>query len=166
MKKIYYFIFCSFILLISCDEKKYDRLTTAGKLIQYLDNSNVEAIDSLITIIRTTGRPNNEQLTNDCLYFKQLKINDNYRKLKYTYIENENDLAYPFKVIVPLFEGIDTIGNRRITKVTLEVNFGPEWVHDAHHIAGYYIDTELDFIKSVDKFRTPTKFHHPIEDTK
>jgi len=44
MKKIYYFIFCSFILLISCDEKKHDRLTPAGKLIQYLDNSNVEAI--------------------------------------------------------------------------------------------------------------------------
>lgn len=155
MKIIYSFIFCSFILFISCDEKKNIRLLTATKLIIYLDNSNIDAIDSLITIIRTTGRPDKEQLTNDCLYFNQLKIKDNYRNLKYTYIENENDLAYPFKVIVPLFEGIDTIGNRRITKVTLEVNFGPEWVHDAHHIAGYYIDTEFDFIKSVDTVRKP-----------
>lgn len=166
MKKIFYFIFCSFILFVSCDEKKNTRLLTAGKLIRYLDNSNVEAIDSLITIIRTTGRPNKEQITNDCLYYNQLKITDNYRNLKYSYIENENDLAYPFKVIVPLFEGIDTIENRRITKVTLEVNFGPEWVHDGHHIAGYYINTEFNFIKSADTLRRPINNYYPTEDSR
>ena len=166
MKKNCYIIFCSFILFISCDEKKYDRLETAGKLIQYLDNSNVEAIDSLITSNRTFDRPDIERLTHDCLYFNQLQIAVNYRNLKYTYIENDKDFVYPFKVIVPLFEGIDTIGNRRITKVTLEVNFGPEWVHDVHHIAGYYINDEFDFIKSVDTLRRPINNYHPTKDSR
>ncbi len=164
MKKFSYFIFCILILFISCDENKNIRLLTANKLILYFDNSNIDSINNLITTNRTS-RSDKNQIMNDCLFFNSLHITDNYSNLKYSYVENKADLVVPFKVVVPLFDGIDTIGNRRITKVTLDIDFGPEQVNNPHQIAGYKFNTEFTFTDSINSLKRPDSNYSPTEDS-
>ena len=164
MKRIYYFVFCSFILFSSCDEKKNIRLQTASKLIGYFENSNVDSIESLITP-NLIHRPDAAGIMQDCKIYNEIKVSTKVKNIKnYTYIENDPIIAY--KIIIPVFDGIDTIGNRRITKVSIEVDFGPEQVNDPHQITGYYINTEFTFIQAASSVRKPSSGFTPIVEPK
>ena len=105
-----------------------------------MQQGNGELIHSMIALDADKIGSDVEHIKYDCesLTILQKKYGViNVSKMKY--IVNPTDFVTPYMVEFPVFEGEDTIWNKRVKGISLRILFGPENVNSPNKIAYYEI---------------------------
>ncbi|HYV94143.1 MAG TPA: hypothetical protein VE978_20365 [Chitinophagales bacterium] len=146
MKRVAIFLLIlEFSLANSCTSDKEQRISTAFKVVELLNEQKAEKLHDMILLDADKIGLDTFRIRHDCKAFRF--FTDKYGfpdSSKWKYIENPNDWVEPYKVEFPIFDGNDTVGNWNLRKVSLEVNFGPKKFNRVSKIADYHLVLDFD----------------------
>lgn len=148
MKVKMVFLSALFFALMSCATLKERHIETAKKILSSMQQGNGELIHSMIALDADKIGLDVEQIEFDCDRLK--KMEDKYGKVdisKMKYIVDPSDFVTPYMVEFPVFQGEDTIWNKRVKGISLRILFGPENVNSPNKIAHYEIYFDRIFVK-------------------
>ena len=140
MKRVLLISLFGIILLSSCLSLQERHLKTADKVSHLLYEGNIDDLHSLFALNPNNIGRDKEALNYDSKDFKHLVSKYGFPDIKKaSYFIDKKDFIKPYKIRIPIHEGVDTLFGWRVKNVYLQVEFGPENVNNPSKIAFYEI---------------------------
>lgn len=139
MRKGLFLIF-GIVLLTSCLTLKERHLKTADRVSHLLYKGDIDDLHNLFALNPDKIGRHRDALKHDSNIYKHLVTKYGLPDIKKaSYFIDKNDFINPYKIKIPIHEGVDTLFGWRVKNVFLQVEFGPENVNSPSKIAFYEI---------------------------
>lgn len=124
----------------SCLTLKEKHLKTADNVGYLLYEGNIDDLHDLFALNPDKIGRDKEALRFDSKDYKYLASKYGFPDIKKAnYFVDKDDFINPYKIKIPIHEGVDTLFGWRVKNVFLQVVFGPENVNSPSKIAFYEI---------------------------